>query len=98
MIDVDDLIRYLKLVTVTDGITFETGFKQILTDIKNQPTAYDVDKVVAELKHYEDEISKTYVNGFISAKDYHLRMSTITACLVIVTKGLVDGYSKKEES
>ena len=32
------LIEYLKKVTVTEGITFETGFKQILTDIKNQPT------------------------------------------------------------
>lgn len=32
------LIEYLEKVTVTEGITFETGFKQILTDIKNQPT------------------------------------------------------------
>lgn len=32
-----DTIEWLKKVTVTDGITFETGFKQILTDIRNMP-------------------------------------------------------------
>lgn len=37
LIDRDKLIDFLEKVTVTDGITFETGFKQILTDIKNQP-------------------------------------------------------------
>ena len=36
--DVDELVEYLQYVTVTDGITFETGFKQILNDIKNAPT------------------------------------------------------------
>ena len=34
-----DTIEWLKRVTVTDGITFETGFKQILTDIQNMPSA-----------------------------------------------------------
>ena len=34
-----DTIEWLKKVTVTDGITFETGFKQILTDIKQMPSA-----------------------------------------------------------
>ncbi len=33
-----DTIEWLKKVTVTDGITFETGFKQILTDIQNMPS------------------------------------------------------------
>ena len=34
-----ETIEWLKKVTVTDGITFETGFKQILTDIKQMPSA-----------------------------------------------------------
>lgn len=38
LIDADELIEYLEKVTVTEGITFETGFKQILTDIRNQTT------------------------------------------------------------
>lgn len=39
LISRSELIEYLKAVTVTDGITFETGFKQILTDIKQMPPA-----------------------------------------------------------
>ena len=34
-----DTIEWLKKVTVTDGITFETGFKQILVDIEQMPSA-----------------------------------------------------------
>ena len=37
-----DLIEFLEKVTVTDGITFETGFKQILTDIRNAPSVIPV--------------------------------------------------------
>ena len=33
-----DTIEWLKKVTVTDGITFETGFKQILHDIEQMPS------------------------------------------------------------
>ena len=33
-----ETIEWLKRVTVTDGITFETGFKQILTDIDEMPS------------------------------------------------------------
>ena len=34
----NDTIEWFKRVTVTDGITFETGFRQILTDIQNMPS------------------------------------------------------------
>ena len=62
------LIEYLEKVTVTEGITFDTGFKQILTDIRNAPTAYDLDKVVRELEELKDEydhscIADTYQRG-----------------------------------
>ena len=33
-----DTIAWLKKVTVTDGITFETGFKQIIRDIEQMPS------------------------------------------------------------
>lgn len=45
------LIEYLEKVTVTEGITFETGFKQILTDIKNQPTVEAKPVVHGEWKY-----------------------------------------------
>lgn len=40
-----DTIEWLKKVTVTDGITFETGFKQILTDIQNMPSVTPKQKI-----------------------------------------------------
>lgn len=40
-----DTIEWLKRVTVTDGITFETGFKQILTDIQNMPPVTPKQKI-----------------------------------------------------
>lgn len=33
-----DTIEWLKKVTVTDGITFKTGFEQILYDIEQMPS------------------------------------------------------------
>lgn len=54
LIDADELITFLEDVTITDGITFETGFKQIIADIKNQPTAFDVEKVIEELENLRE--------------------------------------------
>lgn len=44
------LIEYLENVTVTEGITFETGYKQILVDIRNQPTVEARPVVTGEWK------------------------------------------------
>lgn len=52
LIDADELTEWLKNVTITDGIEFETGFKQILLDIKNQPTAYDLKEVINQIHEY----------------------------------------------
>lgn len=52
LIDADELMEWLKNVTITDGIEFETGFKQILLDIKNQPTAYDLKEVINQIHEY----------------------------------------------
>lgn len=60
LIDADELIAFLENVTITDGITFETGFKQIIADIKNEPTAFDVEKVLNELKHEESKALRRY--------------------------------------
>lgn len=60
LIDADELITFLEDVTITDGITFETGFKQVIADIKDQPTAFDMDKVLNELKHEESEALRRY--------------------------------------
>jgi len=73
-----DTIEWLKRVTVTDGITFETGFKQILTDIQNMPSVTPKPKMgrwipVSERlpEKYEEvivtdvEVSDTYQSQYI---------------------------------
>jgi hypothetical protein len=54
-----DTIEWLKRVTVTDGITFETGFKQILTDIQNMPSATPKQKMGRWIRSSLD----TYAQG-----------------------------------
>ena len=54
-----ETIQWLKRVTVTDGITFETGFKQILTDIKNMPSVQPVSAI--------EEIKAEIIDKYISA-------------------------------
>ena len=39
-----ELIEWLEKVTVTEGITFDTGFKQILTDIRQMPSVQPVSR------------------------------------------------------
>ena len=49
-----DTIEWLKRVTVTDGIAFETGFKQILTDIQNMPSVTPKQKMGRWIKVITD--------------------------------------------
>ena len=44
-----ETIDYLKKVTVTDGITFETGFKQILYDIEQMPSVQPINQNIKAL-------------------------------------------------
>lgn len=56
-----DTIDWLKQVTVTDGITFEAGFKQILHDIEQMPSIKqepkpDIKALGEELRSVRDSI------------------------------------------
>ena len=51
LISREGILEYLKTVTVTEGITFETGFKQILHDIETQPSA-DIMECARAIKEY----------------------------------------------
>lgn len=54
LISKEGILEYLKTVTVTEGITFEMGFKQILHDIETQPSA-DIMECAREIKDYCDK-------------------------------------------
>ena len=74
LIDADKLIESMsdryneKVNNVPDNLA--EGFMQMEKLIKEQPTAYDVDKVCEELQSYKDDIRQwndTYTSGQISA-------------------------------
>ena len=50
LIDADTLIKNLSYLYTKNHISVDTRAKEILTTIMEQPTAYDVDKVVEKLK------------------------------------------------
>ena len=56
LIDADILIKNLSYLYKKNHIPVDTRAKEILTTIMEQPTAYDVDKVIEELYEERTEI------------------------------------------
>ena len=56
LIDADTLIKNLSYLYTKNHIPVDMRAKEILTTIMEQPTAYDVDKVVEELYEERTEI------------------------------------------
>ena len=58
LIDADDLIEYIKIWDIGNSISSDQ--KEFIDCINNQPTVFDVDKVVEELeKLIEDKTSES---------------------------------------
>lgn len=56
LIDADTLIKKLSYLYTKNHIPVDMRAKEILTTIMEQPTAYDIDKVVEELYEERTEI------------------------------------------
>ena len=56
LIDADTLIKNLSYLYTKNHIPVDMRTKEILTTIMEQPTAYDVDKVVEELELHSFEL------------------------------------------
>ena len=56
LIDADALIKNLSYLYTKNHIPIDMRAKEILTTIIEQPTAYDVDKVVEELELHSFEL------------------------------------------
>ena len=56
LIDADALIKNLSYLYTKNHIPIDMRAKEILTTIMEQPTAYDVDKVVKELELHSFEL------------------------------------------
>lgn len=50
LIDADDLIEYIKIWEIGNSIS--SGQKEFIDCVNNQPTVFDVDKVVEQLENY----------------------------------------------
>ena len=50
LIDADELIEYIKIQEV--GTSISSDQKEFIDCVNNQPTAFDVDKVVERLENY----------------------------------------------
>ena len=53
LIDADKLIKKIDGYTRTNNVEFNIACKYIIEVVKEQPTAFDVEKVVSELEDYK---------------------------------------------
>ena len=70
LVDADKLIEHLKKIYDDCDIEDMLEFARVSNFINNQPTAFDVDKVLKQLQSYKDDIRQwndTYTSGQISA-------------------------------
>jgi len=53
LIDADELIKYIKIWEI--GTSISSDQKEFIDCVNNQPTAFDLDKVVEQLEKLADE-------------------------------------------
>ena len=78
LIDADTLIKNLSYLYTKNHIPVDMRAKEILTTIMEQPTAYDVDKVVEELNELDVKAIKRYKGGTFGdyeGTDYYIKKS-----------------------
>ena len=63
LIDADTLVKDLSYLYTKNHIPVDMRAKEILTTIMEQPTAYDVDNVVEEIKTLKEEALGEYNMG-----------------------------------
>ena len=87
LIDADALIKNLSYLYTKNHIPVDMRAKEILTTIMEQPTAYDVDKVIEELELHSFEL------GTDSLPVHYVRLNE---AIDIVNQGGVSNYPKGE--
>ena len=88
LIDADELVKFLKGCTMSNGTLINTN--TMLSVIDKMPTAYNVDKVVAELETLR--IDKCNYFGVLNvvAEKYDRANEMLDNAIDIVRKGGVD--------
>lgn len=86
LIDADTLIKDLSYLYTKNHIPVDMRAKEILTTVMEQPTAYDVDKVVTQLERDKFIESETILS------DIHQGYNAgLSRAIEIVKGGGVDG-------
>lgn len=83
LIDADELIKYIKTWEI--GTSISSDQKEFIDCVNEQPTAFDVNKVVKQL----DKASDYY--EFDEQGKEHVQMINLTEAIEIVKGGGVDG-------
>lgn len=95
LIDVDMLIKKIDGYTRTNNVEFNIACKYIIEVVKQQPTAFDVDKIKKELrslKQYDNKYDSYYDHTMYMMTDLQNKIvnRTIDKVLEIVKRGGID--------
>lgn len=87
LIDADELIKYIKIWEI--GTSISSDQKEFIDCVNKQPTAFDVDKVVEQLKELKMRYFLTIANTGDTDKDcaYKNIANTIDKAIEIVKGG-----------
>ena len=87
LIDADTLVKDLSYLYTKNHIPVDMRTKEILTTIMEQPTAYDIDKVVEELEKNASRYTKKYVTPYGNNGYKDTKAISIRKAIEIVKKG-----------
>ena len=92
LIDVDMLIKKIDRYTRTNNVEFNIACKYIIEVVKEQPTAFDVEKVVVQL---ETQSKMNLKKGLIEvlpdeARPYLKAVESFDKAIEIVKRGGID--------
>lgn len=90
LIDADELIKYIKIWKI--GTSISSDQKEFIDCINKQPTVFDVDKVIEQLKELKMRYFLTIANTGDADKDcaYENIANTIDKAIEIVKGGGVE--------
>lgn len=84
LIDADKLIDKLKEYTRTNNCEFNGACRSIIEIVKQQPIAFDVDKVVSELAKLQEKAN----NFYYLDNDSMIKADTYKTAIEIVERGV----------
>lgn len=86
LIDADELIKYIKIWEI--GTSISSDQKEFIDCVNNQPTAFDVDKVMEQLEEVEKIMTSPVTEDCFGEE---CRASDCTICLISKAIEIVKG-------